>query len=300
MDATRYLVVIADDFGIGPETSRAILELAGRGVLTGTVLLVNSPYAPEAVRAWRAAGAPIELGWHPCLTMDRPCAPPASVSSLLGPDGCMLPLGRFLRNLHLGRIKANEVEIELRAQYRHFLELVGAPPTVVNSHQHTSLFGFVGAVLEHILEQAKVWPYIRRVREPWRTLARIKGARLKRAVLSVLGSRQAHKLDKAGYPGNDWLAGITDPPHVTDPAFFSRWLTAVPGRVVELMCHPGYYDATLIGRDCASDDGLLQRRVDEATRLSDPSFPQAVRSAGFQVVAPSALVRPPGGITHAA
>jgi len=53
MDATRFLVVIADDYGIGPETSRGILELAVRNLITGTVLLVNSPYAEEAVRAVR-------------------------------------------------------------------------------------------------------------------------------------------------------------------------------------------------------------------------------------------------------
>src|SRR5437588_127944 len=44
----RCLVVVADDFGIGPATSRGILDLAAKGLVTGTVLLVNSPYAEEA------------------------------------------------------------------------------------------------------------------------------------------------------------------------------------------------------------------------------------------------------------
>ncbi len=74
MDATRFLVVIADDYGIGPETSRAILELAARKVVTGTVLLVNSPHAEGAVRAWRQSGV----------------APGNGLASLpdLGPAGC--------------------------------------------------------------------------------------------------------------------------------------------------------------------------------------------------------------------
>src|SRR5690349_18375441 len=49
MDARRQLLVIADDFGIGPETSHAILDLGRRGRVGGTVLLVNSPHAAEAV-----------------------------------------------------------------------------------------------------------------------------------------------------------------------------------------------------------------------------------------------------------
>jgi predicted glycoside hydrolase/deacetylase ChbG (UPF0249 family) len=301
MDATRYLVVIADDYGIGPETSRAILELAGRGVLTGAVLLANSPYAADAVRAWRASGVPLELGWHPSLTLDPPSAPAVQVASLINPaDGCLWPLGAFLRRLHLRQIRAADIERELRAQYERFVALVGSEPTLVNSHQHTALFGPVGPLLERVLQQGKVPPYVRRVREPWSMLSRIPGARLKRAVLSALGHWQARHLDRAGYPGNDWLAGITDPPWVADPAFFVRWLRAVPGRVVELACHPGHYDATLIGRDCGAADGFLQRRVDELTLLSDGSFLEAVRAAGFHLVAPSALARLPRGCAHAA
>ena len=96
MDATRFLVVMADDYGIGPETSRGILELAARGVVTGTVLLVNSPYAAAAVRAWRESGLPLGMGWHPCLTMDPPAAGAGRVPSLVGPDGCMWPLRHFV------------------------------------------------------------------------------------------------------------------------------------------------------------------------------------------------------------
>ncbi len=296
MDATRYLVVIADDYGIGPETSRAILDLAERGVLTGAVLLVNSPYAAEAVRAWRASGIPLELGWHPCLTLDPPSAPTAQVPSLINPaNGCFWPLGAFLGRLLLRQIIPAEIELELRAQYQRFLALVGRPPTLVNAHQHISLFGCVGPLLERVLQQGTVPPYVRRVREPWPQLLRVPGARLKRAVLNALGRWQARRLDRLRYPGNDWLAGLTDPRWVTDPAFFVRWLAAVPGRVVELACHPGHYDATLIGRDGKVGDGLLQRRVDELARLSDGSFGQAVRDAGFRLVAPSALPGLPGG-----
>src|SRR4051812_16469332 len=106
MDATRLLVVVADDYGIGPETSRGILELAEQGVITSTVLMVNSPFAADAVKAWRQSGVALELGWHPCLTMDPPTAPPQRVSSLLGPDGCLGPLSRFVRRLALGLIRA--------------------------------------------------------------------------------------------------------------------------------------------------------------------------------------------------
>src|SRR6516164_11853397 len=101
MRQQRYLIVVADDFGIGPETTRGILELGAKGLVTGTVLLANSPYAEQAIRAWRQAGEPVEIGWHPCLTLDGPILPPESVPSLVGPERKFWPLGRFLKGLFL-------------------------------------------------------------------------------------------------------------------------------------------------------------------------------------------------------
>jgi predicted glycoside hydrolase/deacetylase ChbG (UPF0249 family) len=301
MDATRFLVVIADDYGIGPETSRGILELAARGVVTGTVLLVNSPHAAGAVRAWRESGASLEMGWHPCLTMDPPVSPVSRVPSLVGPDGCMWPLRQFLTRLLLRQVRADEIEQELRAQYDLFLEMVGRPPVVVNSHQHTALFPPVGRVLRAVLDHRRPVPYVRRVREPGGMLLRVPGARVKRTVLTVLGRYEARRQEGQGLPGNDWLAGITDPPWVKDDAFFVRWLERVPGREVELACHPGHWDPCLIGRDCRQDDGLLQRRVDELRLLHQPSFLHACRRAGFTRVAPSELLaRRARGYSHAA
>jgi hypothetical protein len=301
MDATRYLVVIADDYGMGPETSRGIIELAAAGVVTGAVLIVNTPYAADAVHAWRKSGVSIDMGWHPNLTMDPPCAPAEQVPSLVGPDGCLWSLGPFIKRVQLGRIRAAEVEVELQAQYDRFLALVGHVPRVVNSHQHTAIFPPIGDILLRVLSAQRPLPYLRRVREPWTMLARIPGAKIKRALLTVLGRRHARAQHRLGFPGPDWLAGITDPPWVTDPEFFARWVTQVPGRVVELACHPGYRDETLIGRDCGANDGLLQRRVDELHLLRQPRFLEACRQAGFTRVAPSALVAGDvRGLPHAA
>jgi predicted glycoside hydrolase/deacetylase ChbG (UPF0249 family) len=291
LNPTRYLVVTADDFGIGPATSQGILDLAHSGQVKSSVLLVTSPHAADAVQAWRRAGEPFELGWHPCLTLDHPVAPPALVPSLIQPDGRFYPLGMFMRRLWLGRVHAVEIETELRAQYEHFRELVGRAPTVVNSHHHVQVFMTVGIALQAVLAEQQPLPYLRRIREPLRTLLHIPGARAKRAFLSALGRAEARGQEQLGFPGNDWLAGITDPPWVADPDFLTRWLAAMPGRVVELTCHPGHLDSSLVGRDCTADDGHLQRRVNEFALLRQPSFQEATRRAGFVLVAPSDLSR---------
>lgn len=288
-DRPRFLVVTADDFGIGPATSRGILDLAERGIVTSTVLLVTSPFAADAVEAWRGSG--LELGWHPCLTLDRPILPPDRVPTLVGADGQFLPLGGFLKRLMLGRLDPRQVEAEFAAQLARFAELVGFPPATVNAHHHVHIFRPIGDALRRVLGGLSPKPFLRRVVEPWRTLAMVPGARSKRAILSRFGQRASQRQHVEGFPGADWLLGVTDPPFVRDPRFFARWLSRAPGRIVELTCHTGHLDVTLNGRDGSLTDGQLHRRVREWELLGDPSFHDAVNAAGFTLIPASQLIR---------
>jgi predicted glycoside hydrolase/deacetylase ChbG (UPF0249 family) len=285
----RYLVVTADDFGIGPATSHGILDLAARRRITATVLLVNSPHAEAGVRAWRQAGGLLELGWHPSLTLDRPVLPAAKVPTLVDENGQFFGLGRFIQRLCLGTIARDEIAAELRAQWRRFHDLVGHSPTVVNTHHHIQVFPPVGQLLQDLLACQEELPYLRRVREPWRLLLRVPGARFKRAVLSWWGRSDARRQEQRGFPGNQWLAGVTDPPCLKDPEFLARWLRHLPGQVVELTCHPGYADPTLLGRDATATNGQMERRPDEWNLLFHVHFEEACALAGFQRIAPSQL-----------
>ena len=297
MRSPRYLLVTADDYGIGPETSRGILDLGREGLVTSTVLLVTSPHACAAVQAWREAGQPVELGWHPCLTLDRPVLPADQVPTLVDSEGRFWPLGKFLRRLCLRQIRSAEMEAELRAQLGRFRDLIGHEPAVVNAHHHIQVFGRVGRILEKLLAERKARPFVRRVREFWTTLALVPGGRCKRALLSYLGRRQAGGEGAA----NDMLAGITNPKYVRDPDFLLRWLRRAPGHVVELACHPGHADETLLGRDCPAKDDQFFRRPRELELLRDARFARMCRHAGFTLVSPSQLHDVlSGGEAHAA
>jgi chitin disaccharide deacetylase len=283
----RRLIVTADDFGIGPGTSEGILELAARGRITWTVLLVNSPYAVEAVRAWRRAGEVPALGWHPTLTLDAPVLPPGAVSSLVGRDGRFHSISHFLSRLIRGSIRTTEVRAELHAQYARFRELVGRPPPVVNAHHHLHIFPPVGALLRAVLASQSPLPHLRRVCEPWRTLFRVPRARLKRIGLTVLGRSAARAQARAGFPGNDCLAAPTALPH----------LRRCAGQIVELVCHPGHPDPTLTDRDTLYSDV----RVSEFRQLANDAFPAACRDAGLTLVPPdTGTEKIPYEIRHAA
>jgi predicted glycoside hydrolase/deacetylase ChbG (UPF0249 family) len=280
----RFLIITADDFGMGPATTQGIMELARAGVVTATVLLVNSPFAEQAVYCWRQAGAMLEVGWHPCLTLDEPVLPAAAVPSLVDRDGRFFSLGQFLRRLTLGRLRTAEIEAELRAQWRRFVELIGRPPVIVNGHHHIHIFPRVGGVLRRVLAGQHPLPFLRRVREPRGSLLGIAGARGKRAFLSTLGCRAGHRQMKAGIPGNDWLVGLGSPAPLGEERLL-RWISKVPGTVVELTCHPGYPDETLPGRDLVRHEEL-HFRLTEMQFLGGPAFREAWQRAGFALVAP--------------
>jgi chitin disaccharide deacetylase len=290
----RPLTIVADDYGIGRETSRGILDLAAEGRVTAAVLIVNAPDAHRAARAWLAAEPPADFGWHANLTIDRPILPASRVPSLVRADGSFWPLRSFLRRVCLGLIRGADVVVEWQAQYTRFVDLVGRPPALVNSHQHASLFPPCDAALLRVLRNANAKPFVRRVVESAGALARVPGARVKRATLSLLGLRAARRAVSAGLPGCDRLAGVTDPACVADEWFWDRWLGQLSTGSVEVCCHPGYRDETLVGRDCADGDGLL-RRPREAALLRAPSFRAACDRAGFIPIRPSALPCPRTG-----
>jgi predicted glycoside hydrolase/deacetylase ChbG (UPF0249 family) len=297
----RSLFVVADDFGIGPETSRGILDLARRDRISATVMLVNSPHAQHAIDAWNAAKRPLEVGWHPCLTLDRPLLPREQVASLVDRHGAFLSLGQFLLRSRIGRIDPEQVRRELHAQLARFIQLTGATPRLVNFHHHLHVFAPVDRILLQILSELNVRPYLRRVVESMDTLLRIPGGRLKRFFLAWNGRHAGATLATDGWPTNDSLAGISTPASVLDAQYLTRWLRQIRGNVVELTCHPGHRDETLIGRDCVAGDGRVEARVAEFNHLCSSQFLGACKEARLSVVRlPEILAHQPRSLGYAA
>lgn len=281
---TRRLIICADDYGIGPGTSQGILDLALAGRIDAAVLLVTSPHARLAVRDWQNHQPDVPLGWHPCLTLDRPILPPEKVPTLVDSRGFFWPLSTFLRRWALGRLRGEEIAAELRAQLDLFRDWMGCNPPLVNSHQHVAVFTPVGRILAGLV--ADFQPYARRVRENSRSLRSIAPAFWKRLFLSAMGHSGNRALDLVGCPGNDTLAGIANHTDLQDDTFFNRWIAQAAGDLVELMVHPGYHDATLVGRDCEANDGGMERRIREYLLLSSNRLDEVIREAGFQRVSP--------------
>jgi predicted glycoside hydrolase/deacetylase ChbG (UPF0249 family) len=282
--------VVADDFGIGPATSRGIVHLCQVGVVTGTLLLVNSPFADDAIRQWTSARPDADLGWHPCLTLDSPVLPPAAVPSLVNRHGQFHGLGGFLARLASGRIRLADVRDEFTAQLLRFRKLAGHWPAAVGAHHHIHVLPGIGAILRAVLSRQGVWPYLRRVVEPWRAIWHSPGARGKRLFLATMGRREARRQEAAGYIGNDAIIGLGAFLFESGAPTIESWSRTSPGQDIELICHPGEPDASLRGRDSWASNGHQDRRSAELKVLLRPGFTAAYVAAGFRLVRPSTLL----------
>ena len=115
-----------------------------------------------------------------------------------------------------------------------------------------------------------------------RDLTRIRS--WKRALLGTLGGRFVQQ--QRGFPGNDYLAGISDSRGLTrmrrgkEENLLVRWLAQVPGRVVEFVCHPGYNDAALSGIRTR----LRASREAELKILTSPEARRILEQHGIELI----------------
>ena len=66
------LIVNADDFGLNEIENRAIAEAFEKGLIDRTTLLVNMPFAEDAMRLASEKGFADRVGLHVNLTSGRP------------------------------------------------------------------------------------------------------------------------------------------------------------------------------------------------------------------------------------
>jgi predicted glycoside hydrolase/deacetylase ChbG (UPF0249 family) len=191
MTGTRYLIVNADDFGQSHGVNAGIITAHEQGIVTSASLMVRWPAARAAADYARsndrfAVGLHVDLGEWVCRVDE------------------WIPVYEVVP-----RLDADAVQNEVQKQLAVFHDLLGRPPTHLDSHQHVHRF------------------------EPARS-ALLKAAR-------ELGIRVRHMDPHVHYCGAFY--GLTSkgrpvPEAITAEALMSILSELTPG-CTELACHPG-------------------------------------------------------------
>ena len=208
----RYLIVNGDDFGAGRGINRGILEAHRRGILTSTSLMVDLPTSEEAAALSR--GVPdLSVGLH----VDLDAAAHGS-----------------------------EYGAELHRQLRRFEELMGRPPTHIDSHHDVHRDP---RLLPDFLELS------RRCGSP------LRGYSQARCISSFYGR---------------W-GGETHREQIGVPSLMRLLETEVGDGVTELSCHPGYVEPDL-------QSSYSSEREIELRTLCDPAVREALRERQIHLI----------------
>jgi len=264
----------ADDYGISPAVSQAIRDLAARGRLNATSVMMVAPSLDrseaEALQALNADGRKVAIGLHVTLTgRFRPLT--ADFQPLR--NGTFLSLAEMMVRGTLHLLDRALIAAEVTAQLEAFVRMFGRTPDFVDGHQHAHLFPQVrDAFLAAVAAKAPgAWV---------RQCGRVAGAPrsdYKGMILDGL-SRTFRTLATAqGVPTNPAFAGTYEFNATPAPDFarlFPGFLRDLPPHSV-VMCHPGLVDAEL-----ERLDPLTGQREREYAYFGGDAFPEVLRAQG--------------------
>jgi predicted glycoside hydrolase/deacetylase ChbG (UPF0249 family) len=198
----KYLIVNGDDLGASHGVNRGILEAHEHGILTSASLLVNRPWSAEAAALARTTSS-LSVGLH---------------ADLDGPQ-------------------QGGVRTSLLRQLTRFEQLLGSPPTHVDSHHNVHRSP---EVLPDVLAIAAARGLI------------VRGFSKVRCVPEFYGQRNGRThLEQVG------VAGLV---HLLR--------TRVEDGLTELSCHPGYVDSDLVSRYASERECELRTLCDSAVRAA--------------------------------
>jgi chitin disaccharide deacetylase len=253
------MLFTADDAGASPQVNEAIRGACTAGRVNSVAYLVNLPGFDDAVDRLSGTGAGRSL--HLNLVEGRPLALAAD-SPLLDADGYFafqstgLLLAYYRGDASRRERMRQDIRTEAAAQLEAYATGFGSrAPVAIDSHQHVHMFPFVlgevlSAVADRGLEIARLrWPV---ERASWRNGLGLRGsAHLPANLVKVLALRgmAAHHgrtLDAHAVRGDTLtgaFCGVMHTGHMTAEVarrFLAGPAASVPpGRVAELLIHPG-------------------------------------------------------------
>lgn len=248
----KRLIVNADDFGRSPGVDAGIVAAFERGIVTATTLMANAPGAERAAGLARERPV-LDVGVHLVLTYARPLSDPASIPSLVDPDGAFPRSPSAI--LGMERVRAEEALVEYRAQYERVRELLGHAPSHIDTHHwvHDEP-ALEWAVGELALEMGCV---ARQHDAAQRERLRARGVRTTDAFCRAFQHGKNVEVDS--------LLKIL------------RGISADGPGSTELMCHPGEPG----DKELLATSAYAKERPVELATLTDPRVREAVSELGF-------------------
>jgi predicted glycoside hydrolase/deacetylase ChbG (UPF0249 family) len=269
--AGARLIINADDFGYFARVSDGIVDVAERGLVTATGVMANAPALGAAADRLKSIPA-LSIGVHLNGTLGSPLTP--QMRQALRPTHGLFPSKMALVSaLLFGRLSVDTLLGEWRAQIQHVLRL-GIPLTFVNSHEHVHMLPLLFQRVNELAGEFGLHHVRRPHAEPPDNRSLASAVRCGAfATLQWLLPAAPH--------GSPRLLGL-GPSGRLNLDYLRRAIPRLdPGRVYELMCHPGWYDPAV------QQHPSLARYHDwegEMLALKSPEFTSLLADHGIRLI----------------
>jgi len=271
-DERACLIVNADDYGYFRCVSKGILKAAAHGVVTATGVFANTAHFGEHA-TWLRDCEALDAGVHLNLTDGIPLT--SDLKQTLGRWSGWFPRKFAMAKAILsGAIEIDAVKREWRAQIERCLEH-GLKLRFLNSHEHIHMLPSLFPVVKALARDYD----IRHVRFPMAHFAggSSPGSVFRGAIIKVLEAINRRHMN----PPTAHFLGLEVSGRL-DMRYLQATLPRLrPGRVYELMCHPGEFDPQEI-----SDPRLLRYHgwQGELRTLTSPALRELLARSGVRLV----------------
>ena len=249
----KRIVLCADDFGMHPDISDAIITLAEHNRLSATSCLVTSPHWLGDKDKLDALRSRIDIGLHLNFTEGAGL----SAHFKQGLPG----LKSMLWRSHCRLLPTQQIEDEIAAQLDCFCDTFGSAPDFIDGHQHVHHLPQVRDALLKVTSQ-------RNLNNLWfRSVTPMvsQGSSLKSKVIEYSGAiKFKQQLTRHRLESNRAFAGVYSLSEEESFAdLMAYWLEKLPDNSL-IMCHPS--------QSSNSDIDHLQARIKELDFLMSSQF----------------------------
>lgn len=138
----KQIILCADDYGLEPSISKAILELAKHKRLSATSCITTSASWPEYAKAISSFAEMIDIGLHINLTEGQPLS-----ASFKKRFESFPTLFQMIQKAHFRLLDKKTIFDEIESQIMHFKDHTGFLPHFLDGHHHIINFPVIQDVL---------------------------------------------------------------------------------------------------------------------------------------------------------
>lgn len=247
----KKLIIRADDIGYSEAVNYGIEKAVKDGLIRSAGLMPNMPYAAHGLKLLEGTG--IAIGQHTNMCLEKPCADPSLIPSLIDENGSLKSSRTYREAFRNGEdfVVIEEAVIEIEAQYEKFKELVGHEPSYFEAH---------AVISENLNKALAVVAEKHGLR--FQPLSFSNPSRLGDKPIMILPMESS----KPDYdPFETLKRGLAEYAREDMPNVF--------------ICHPGYVDDYLM-----KNSSLNINRTKEVAMLCDPAVKEWLISQGVELI----------------